>query len=361
MVVGLAADGDVSLPDLDLADGPSWSSWVPRATALLPGRRDLRPAVSIPMALVAGVAQRRRGRLGRALRDRAGAPARQGRAPAGHGVRRRPWCSPGSGSPARWWRRCCSSSAAARRGGRRARRFRQPGPQHRAVLHTGPVLPRRPTSTPGAWSASTSGSARPTRPRSTTSSTVTRCWPASRRVQVEGHRRGPGMAVDAAVRGAVVGLLPVGSGCCSVRSAGASCGRVGLPEAVTGVVVVTLLGLAVWQPWTPHDDPVQSGRGLESPRRSSVPDVPVPTRRRHRGARRRHDGVDPPLIQSAVSTYDASKTFYAAAAVAEAADLPLRDPRRGETVVAFVSDRPRQHRHGPGRASVADAAGATAV
>ena len=62
MVVGLAADGDVSLPDLDLADGPlvSWSA--PRATGLSRlVAETCDQLVSIPMAnqvesLNAGVA-----------------------------------------------------------------------------------------------------------------------------------------------------------------------------------------------------------------------------------------------------------------------------------------------------------------
>lgn len=171
-----------------------------------------------------------------------------------------------------------------------------------------------------------------------------------------------GMAVDAALRGAVVGLVPVGVwlllGAQRRRELAA---RVGLPEAVTGVVVLTLLGLAVWQPWTPHDDPVQSGEGWESLASFLGPDVPVPEALD--GIEVRGDVTTASthrLIESAVSTYDASVTFYAAVAEA-AAELPLRDPRPGETVVAFVSDRHDNIGMDPVARAIADAGGATAV
>ena len=73
MVVGLAADGDVSLPDLDLGDGPLVLVVGLRGRrALAPGRRDLRPAGVDPDGRAAGVPQRRRRRERRAVRRVAG-------------------------------------------------------------------------------------------------------------------------------------------------------------------------------------------------------------------------------------------------------------------------------------------------
>ena len=69
MVIGLAADGDVSLPDLDLADGPlvivvgSEGKGLSRLVA-----ETCDQLVSIPMASSPGVAQRRRRRQRRPLR-----------------------------------------------------------------------------------------------------------------------------------------------------------------------------------------------------------------------------------------------------------------------------------------------------
>ena len=66
------------------------------------------------------------------------------------------------------------------------------------------------------------------------------------------------------------------------------------------------------------------------------------------------------LVESAIDTYDKSKTFYADAAE-EAATLPLRVPEEGDTVVAFVSDRHDNIGMDAVARAIADAAGATAV
>ena len=240
--------------------------------------------------------------------------------------------------------------------------FVSPDLSGRAVLHTGPVLPDVRLDTGGVVGVDI-------RLGKTDATSVDDL--VNRYALLASQPQGQvekvtdavqGMAVDAALRGAVVGLLPVGVWLLlgaqrrrELRS------HVGLPEAVSGVVVVALLGLAVWQPWTPHDDPVQSGEGWESLASFLGPDVPVPDELD--GIEVRGDVTTASthrLIQSAVSTYDESKTFYAAAAAA-AADLPLRDPRRGETVVAFVSDRHDNIGMDPVARAIADAAGATAV
>ena len=85
-VVGLAADGDLSLPDLvadpDYGRGPlvlvvgSEGEGLSRLVAETCDR-----LVSIPMAGGAGVAERRRGRVGDALRDLRGSPLSEPSAP----------------------------------------------------------------------------------------------------------------------------------------------------------------------------------------------------------------------------------------------------------------------------------------
>ena len=97
MVVGLAADGDVSLPDLDLADGPLVvvvGSEGKGLARLVAETCDL--LVSIPMADRARVAQRRRGRLGRALRRRPGPRLTAGRTAFRAEVRLERMARPGS-------------------------------------------------------------------------------------------------------------------------------------------------------------------------------------------------------------------------------------------------------------------------
>ncbi len=77
MVVGLAADGDVSLPDFELADGPlvvvvgSEGDGLSRLVA-----ETCDQLVSIPMVDVAGVPQRRCRRRHRVVRRREGAHLR---------------------------------------------------------------------------------------------------------------------------------------------------------------------------------------------------------------------------------------------------------------------------------------------
>jgi hypothetical protein len=170
------------------------------------------------------------------------------------------------------------------------------------------------------------------------------------------------MAIGAGIRGAVLGLVPVAVwlllGAARRRQL---VSRIGLPQAMVAVVAAVVLGLALWQPWVDRDDPVEGEERWESLASFLGPDVPVPdeldsvqvrgdvtTASTHR------------LIESAVDTYDTSKTFYADAAE-RAADLPLGAPQEGETVVAFVSDRHDNIGMDPVARAIADAAGATAV
>ncbi|MBZ5738569.1 metallophosphoesterase [Nocardioides mangrovi] len=170
------------------------------------------------------------------------------------------------------------------------------------------------------------------------------------------------MALDAALRGAVIGLVPIGVWLLVGRSRRAEIrARLRPPHAVIAVGVVVLLGLALWQPWSTGDDDMEDEEDWVSLADFLGPDVPLPddaedievrgdvtTDQTHR------------LIESAVDTYDKSKTFYAEAAD-EAAGLSLREPQEGETVVAFVSDRHDNIGMDPVARAVADAAGATAV
>jgi hypothetical protein len=66
------------------------------------------------------------------------------------------------------------------------------------------------------------------------------------------------------------------------------------------------------------------------------------------------------LIESAVDTYDKSRTFYESAAL-DAARLELREPQEGDTVVALVSDRHDNIGMDGVARAIADAGGATGV
>ena len=168
------------------------------------------------------------------------------------------------------------------------------------------------------------------------------------------------MALDAAVRGAVVGLIPVVVwllvGPARRRELMKDHGRTAAAVGVALVMIVVL----VWSPWS--DDPVADDGGewttLSSYLGAAVPvpeeaaRVQVRTDVTTAGGRR--------LIQSAVDTYDKSRLFYETAR-GRAATLDLREPADGETVVALVSDRHDNIGMDGVARAIADAGGATAV
>jgi hypothetical protein len=231
-----------------------------------------------------------------------------------------------------------------------------------AVLHTGPVLPDVRMDAPGGVGVDI----RLDKTDATSTDEL-----VERYAYIAGQPEGQiakvtdavrSMAVDAALRGAIIGLVPLLVwflvGPRRRRELGR---RFHLPEAMVTLVLVILLGLGLWQPWTTDDDPVDGDRNWMSLAEFLGPGVPLP----HEldGIEVRGDVTTAQtrrLIESAIDTYDKSKTFYAAAAV-EAAGLSLRVPDDGDTVVAFVSDRHDNIGMDPVARAIADAAGATAV
>lgn len=169
------------------------------------------------------------------------------------------------------------------------------------------------------------------------------------------------MLLDAALRGAVLGLVPVGIWLLvGARRRRELRSRVRLPQAGVALVVAGVLGLALWQPW--HADPPSAGANEWMPLAEFVgPGVPLPEELD--GVQVSGDvttGQAQRLVESAIDTYDTSKEFYADAAE-RAADLPVRQPEEGETVVVFVSDRHDNIGMDPVARAIGDAAGATAV
>ena len=169
------------------------------------------------------------------------------------------------------------------------------------------------------------------------------------------------MFLDAALRGAIIGLIPLAVwALVGRRRRRELCARIGPTQVLIAAGLVVLLGVALWQPWTDRPrDPDDSA--WVSLAQFLGPDVPVPAELA--GVEVRGDVLTAQtnrLIESAIETYNKSKSFYARAAEA-AADLDLRVPEEGDTVVAFVSDRHDNIGMDHVARAVADAAGATAV
>lgn len=230
-----------------------------------------------------------------------------------------------------------------------------------AVLHTGPVLPDVRVDTGGIVGVDVQLG------KTDAGSTEEL---ARRYAYIAGQPEGQlakighsvqAMAVDAAVRGAVLGLVPLVVwlliGPARRRDLA---GRFGLRSGVVALVLVVVVGIALWQPWREPAETVAGG-GWMSLQDFLGPTVPVPDELdavevrgdvTTSGTRR--------LVESAVETYADSKRFYADAET-KAATLDLRVPDERDTVVAFVSDRHDNIGMDPVARAIADAAGATAV
>lgn len=170
------------------------------------------------------------------------------------------------------------------------------------------------------------------------------------------------MAFDAALLGALVGATPVAVwlllGSDRRRELGEAVRRpLGL-AGVVALVVAVVIGALPWltsrgagRPdgdWSSLQDYV--GGGLELP--AELAGVQVRSDLTSTESQR--------LLTSAISTYRASKTWYADAE-ALAADLVLRTPAPDETVAILVSDRHDNIGMDRVARAIADAAGATAI
>ncbi len=171
-----------------------------------------------------------------------------------------------------------------------------------------------------------------------------------------------GMAFDAAIRGAVLGLVPL--------LLWAVVGPARRRElwrrlrsrkgAVAGLILV-LIAVGLWAPWRSDEEvgPAETewitlaeflGPAIRVP--DELNEVEVLSSATTKQTRR--------LIESAVETYDKSVQFYAAAEEA-AGELELRPPEDGETVVVLVSDRHDNIGMDAVARAIADQGGATAV
>jgi hypothetical protein len=170
------------------------------------------------------------------------------------------------------------------------------------------------------------------------------------------------MVLDAAIRAAVLGALPL----LAWRLIGARrrrelLARLPSRRGAVAVGVAAVLALAVWQPWV--DD-------SETPTASWIPlpeylgeSVTVPSELRQVSISGDVSGTEAKrLIESMISSYSKSRTFYDAAAVTAAGLGPqLHAAADGDTVVLVITDRHDNIGMDAVARAVGDAGGATAV
>jgi hypothetical protein len=173
------------------------------------------------------------------------------------------------------------------------------------------------------------------------------------------------MALDALLRGLVIGAVPVLVWLLLGRDRRRQL-LVALPTpyGVLAAVLAVAMLLGLWQPWTPADDAVEAadderewvpladfvGAGVRLP--EEVDGVEIRADLTTNQSRR--------LIESAVNTYDKSQTFYETAAEA-AGELDLRAPEEEEVVVTMLSDRHDNIQMDAVARAVGDRAGASGV
>ena len=170
------------------------------------------------------------------------------------------------------------------------------------------------------------------------------------------------MALSAALRGAVLGLVPIAGwlllGPRRRRELGSSLRD---PRAYAGVVVVVLAAVALWQPWVHRDPDVETSQSWVPLPEFLGPEIPVPAELSRVSIRSGTlSRATQRLIDSAVSSYGKGQRYYQRA-VEDAASLDLRQPHEGETVVLLVSDRHDNVGMDPVARAIGDRAGATLV
>ncbi len=171
------------------------------------------------------------------------------------------------------------------------------------------------------------------------------------------------LVVDSVVRGAALGLAPIVIWVLLGRQRR----RVLIERprkrrrSIALVLSLVVIGVVAAGPWSDDEPRLDSEEQWQPLSTFLGPDVPLPEELD--GVEVRGDVTTSQtrrLIESAVGTYDEGKTFYRDAAEA-AADLELRQPEEGETVVLLVSDRHDNIGMDRVARAVGDAAGAEAV
>ena len=170
------------------------------------------------------------------------------------------------------------------------------------------------------------------------------------------------MVASAVLRGGLVGLVPLGVWWLVGKRRRSELFQQARKLRLFEVgLALALAAVLWWEPWSGGGPTVAQGQEWTSLAEFLGPEVPLPdevadlqvlgdvtteqTRR---------------LIESAISTYDQSKTFYTAAAE-QAAGLDLRVPDEDETVVLLIADRHDNIGMDKVARAVGDAGGATVV
>ncbi|MBF4161492.1 metallophosphoesterase [Nocardioides acrostichi] len=230
-----------------------------------------------------------------------------------------------------------------------------------AVLHTGPVLPDLRVSSGSSIGVDIALGKTDAPSTDVLVQRYAYLFSSPQGVESRLHHEVADLAIEALVRGLALGAVPVVLWLLVGRRRREELLRA-VPTRAGAVALVVVAGLVVgvWQPWAGPDDVGRAQRwttladflGPDVPLPSELDDVQVRGDVTTAQTRR--------LIESAVDTYDKSKTFYDDAA-AGAAALDLHEPKDGQTVAVLVSDRHDNIGMDAVARAVGDAAGATTV
>jgi predicted phosphodiesterase len=170
------------------------------------------------------------------------------------------------------------------------------------------------------------------------------------------------MAIDAAVRGMLVGLVPVAFWLLLGRTRRRELWQAARsPRGLAVVTAVAVVIVVAWEPWEGDEKAVRDEQSWVALPDYLAGSVAVPEAVADVEVRSDAGAIDSRrLIESAVSTYDRSKEFYDDAA-AGAELLVLRQPEEDETVALVVSDRHDNIGMDRVARAIGDRAGATAV
>jgi hypothetical protein len=171
------------------------------------------------------------------------------------------------------------------------------------------------------------------------------------------------MVSDAALRGAVTALVPIGAWLLVGRRRRREIWHLLWERKVLSAAVTTTavaVGVLVWQPWD-RSEPMLSDGTSWQPLQDYVPEINVPAEAADlQVGSGLTTTASKRLVLSAIDTYAKSREFYDRAEES-ARTLELRQPAEEETVAVLVSDRHDNIGMDPVIRAIADQGGATAI